>query len=158
KGNRTVLVANRSIERAQMLAAEFGGKALTMDDCFSAMADADIVVSSTGSAGTVLHRTEIENVMKARRNRRLILIDIAVPRDIEPEVQAVNGVYLYNIDDLEALVRENVKHRERELAQCQAILERRTAEVMAKLAPRRETSYVPQAQEHPEWALCGQAA
>jgi len=87
-----------------------------------------------------------------------VLIDIAVPRDIEPEVQSVNGVYLYNIDDLEALVRENVKHRECELEQCQAILERRTGEVMAKLAPRREEFYAPHTQTQPGWALCGTVA
>ena len=156
KGNRTVLVSNRSFDRAELLAAEFGGRAIRMEDCFSAMAEADIVVSSTGCPGTVLHRAEIEAVMKTRRNRRLILIDIAVPRDIEPEVQSVNGVHLYNIDDLEALVRENVKLRERELEQCQVILERRTEEVMARLAPRRETLYAPQPQTQPEWALCGQ--
>ena len=126
RGNRTVLVSNRSYERAELLAAEIGGWAIRLDDCFTAMADADIVVSSTGCPGTVLHREQIEAVMKLRRNRRLILIDIAVPRDIEPEVQSVNGVYLYNIDDLESLVRENVRHRESELEQCRAILERQT--------------------------------
>jgi glutamyl-tRNA reductase len=158
KGKRTVLVANRSYERAESLAADFGGRAVRMEDCFTAMADADIVVSSTGCPGTVLHRAEIEAVMKSRRNRRLVLIDIAVPRDIEPEVQSVNGVYLYNIDDLEALVRENVKHRERELEQCGAILERRTSELMTKLAPRRENSYDPHVETRPEWALCASVA
>jgi glutamyl-tRNA reductase len=158
KGNRTVLVTNRSFERAANLAAEIGGRAVRLDDCFTAMAEADIVVSSTGCPGTVLHREQIEAVMKSRRNRRLILIDIAVPRDIEPEVQSVNGVHLYNIDDLEALVRENVKHREQELAQCQAILERRTTEVMAKLAPRRDESYDSAVQNQPGWALCGPVA
>jgi glutamyl-tRNA reductase len=153
-----VLVANRSFERAEALATEFGGRAVRMEDCFSAMADVDIVVSSTGCPGTVLHRTEIEAVMKSRRSRRLVLIDIAVPRDIEPEVQSVNGVYLYNIDDLEALVRENVKHRELGLEQCRAILERRTAEALAKLAPRRENAYDPQVETRPEWAFCGTVA
>jgi glutamyl-tRNA reductase len=73
--------------------------------------------------------------MKARRDRPLALIDIAVPRDIDPEVQLVPGVYLYDIDDLEAIVRENVKSREQELVQCREIIEEETAAVMAKLAP-----------------------
>jgi glutamyl-tRNA reductase len=73
--------------------------------------------------------------MKARRDRPLALIDIAVPRDIDPEVQLVPGVYLYDIDDLEAIVRENIRSREQELAQCRTIIEEETAEVMAKLAP-----------------------
>jgi glutamyl-tRNA reductase len=138
KGNRTVLVSNRSYERAEALAAEFGGRALRLEDGFAAMAEADIVVSSTGCTGTILGREQVETVMKSRRDRRLVLIDIAVPRDIEPEVQSVNGVYLYNIDDLEALVRENVRYREQELGQCRAIIQEQAASVMSRLAARRE--------------------
>jgi glutamyl-tRNA reductase len=155
KGNRTVLVSNRSFDRAQGLAAEFGGRALHLDECLPAMAEADIVVSSTGCPETILHREEIEGVMKSRRNRRLVLIDIAVPRDIEPEVQSVNGVYLYNIDDLQALVRENVRQREQALEQCRAIVEEQTAAVMAKLTPRREINYEPYVQSQPDWAFGG---
>jgi glutamyl-tRNA reductase len=84
KGVRSVLVANRSIERAQTLAAEFGGRAIRLDECLQAMVEADIVVSSTGSPDAILHRADIETVMKARRDRPLALIDIAVPRDIDP--------------------------------------------------------------------------
>lgn len=139
KGNRTVLVANRSLARAETLAAEFGGRALGMPDCLSAMVEADIVVSSTGSSELILQRADLEGVMRARRNRRLVLIDIAVPRDIDPGVQAVPGVFLYNIDDLEALVGENVRQREQELARCQALVAARTTELMARFAPRPET-------------------
>jgi glutamyl-tRNA reductase len=133
QGVKSVLVANRSVERAEALAAEFGGRAVRLDECLQAMTEADIVVSSTGSPDTILHRTDIENVMKTRRNRPLALIDIAVPRDIDPEVQFVPGVYLYDIDDLEAIVRENVRNRKQELAQCHEIIAEETAEVMAKL-------------------------
>ena len=153
KGNRTVLVSNRSFERAQGLAAEFGGRAVRLDECLPAMAEADIVVSSTGCPETILHREEIEAVMKTRRNRRLVLIDIAVPRDIEPEVQSVNGVYLYDIDDLEALVSENVRQREQELAQCRAIVEEQTTAVMAKLTPRPEIIYAPRVRSQSDWAF-----
>jgi len=152
KGHARVLVTNRSLERAESLAAEIGGRAVPMEDCFTAMNEADVVVSSTGCPGTVLHRSQIESVMKARRNRRLILIDIAVPRDIEPEVQSVNGVYLYDIDDLEALVAENVRHRERELEQCRVILERRATELVEKLEPRREPAFAPSSR--PALAYC----
>jgi len=138
QGVKSVLVANRSIGRAQALAAEFGGRALRLDECLQAMTEVDIVVSSTGSPETILNRADLEMVMKARRNRPLALIDIAVPRDIDPEVQIIPGVYLYNIDDLQAIVRENVKSREQELAQCRAIIEEETAAVMAKLAPAPE--------------------
>jgi glutamyl-tRNA reductase len=154
KGNRTVLVSNRSFERAQLLATEFGGRALRLDECLPAMAEADIVVSSTGCPETILHRAEIEAVMKSRRNRRLVLIDIAVPRDIEPGVQFVGGVYLYNIDDLEALVRENLQFRERELEQCRHIIEEHTAAVMARLAPRQNAYHEKYYQAGLESAFC----
>ena len=72
-------------------------------------------------------------VLAARRNRPLFLVDIAVPRDIDPAVQQLNNVFLYNIDDLEAIVRENARCREQELARCQAIIAERTAAVMAKI-------------------------
>jgi glutamyl-tRNA reductase len=149
QGVKSVLVANRSIERAQALAAEFGGRAVRLDECLQAMAEADIVVSSTGSPDTILHRADIETVMKTRRDRPLALIDIAVPRDIDPEVQFVPGVYLYDIDDLEAIVRENVHHREQELAQCREIIAEGTAEVMAKLTAPRPAKATPAQESAP---------
>jgi glutamyl-tRNA reductase len=139
KGARSVLVSNRSYERAVNLAAEFGGRAIRFDDCLTAMAEADIVVSSTGSPTTVLHKDGVGAVMAARRNRPLFLIDIAVPRDIDADVQELENVYLYNVDHLEAIVRENVRMREQELAQCQSIIADRATELMPKLAPRPES-------------------
>jgi glutamyl-tRNA reductase len=136
KGARSVLVANRSLERAENLATEFGGRAVRFDDCLTAMIEADIVVTSTGSPQTILNAAQIERVMAARRNRPLFMIDIAVPRDIDADVQHLDNVYLYNIDHLSALVRENVRLREQELSRCHEIISKRTAEVMARFAPR----------------------
>jgi glutamyl-tRNA reductase len=135
RGARTVLVSNRSFERAQNLAAEIGGRAVSFDECRQALTVADIVVSSTGSPHTILHREDVASVLSARRNRPLFLVDIAVPRDIDPAVQQLSNVFLYDIDDLEAIVRENTKCREQELAHCQSIIAERTATVMAKIAP-----------------------
>jgi glutamyl-tRNA reductase len=135
RGARTVLVSNRSLERAEHLAAEFGGRAVRFDECRQALAIADIVVSSTGSPHTILHREDVASILSARRNRPLFLVDIAVPRDIDPAVQQLNNVFLYDIDDLEAIVRENTRHRESELAHCQTIIAERTAAVMAKIKP-----------------------
>jgi glutamyl-tRNA reductase len=146
-GARTVLVANRSFDRAEALAGEFGGRALPFDERLKALVDADIVVSSTGCPTTVLHKADIEAVLSARRNRPLILIDIAVPRDIEADVNEVNNVYLYNIDHLEAIVRENSKLREQELCKCHDIIARHAAALMAKIAP------VPQKGPHEEVEL-----
>jgi glutamyl-tRNA reductase len=157
KGARSVLVSNRSYDRALNLATEFGGRAVRFDDCLSAMTEADIVVSSTGSPQTILYRDEVASVMSGRRNRPLFLIDIAVPRDIDADVDQLDQVYLYNVDHLEAIVRENVRQREQELTRCQAILSERTAALMARLAPppqEKDAFRVPAA---PTWALAGAA-
>jgi len=155
KGVRSVLVSNRSYERAEGLAAEFGGRAIRFDDCFMAMVEADIVVSSTGCPQTILHRADVAAIMAARRNRPLFLVDIAVPRDIAADVQQVENVYLYNIDHLEAIVRENTKNREQELGLCQEIVGEHTAELMARFnSPSAKRA--PAAA--PDWALGGAAA
>jgi glutamyl-tRNA reductase len=154
RGTRAVLVANRSLERAAALAAEFGGRALSFDGRMEALLEADILVSSTGSPTTVLHKGEIAQILPARQNRPLILIDIAVPRDIAEDVQELDGVYLYNIDHLETIVRENSKLREQELAKCHAIIAARTAALMKRFAPRSEA---PAGAPAAGWAMEGAA-
>lgn len=150
KGARSVLVANRSYERALNLAAEFGGRAVPFDQLMPTLSEADIVVSSTGCPDTILNRDDIAAVMPARHNRPLFLIDIAVPRDIDADVQQLENVYLYNVDHLETIVRENVKNREHELAQCQSIIRERSEALMTKLTPppagRRQAG-------QPSWVL-----
>ncbi len=158
KGARSVLVANRSYERAVNLAAEFGGRALRFEECLPAMAEADIVVSSTGAPETILSRADVASILPARRHRPLFLIDIAVPRDIEAAVQQLDNVYLYNVDHLEAIVRENVRHREQELARCRAIITDRTAALMAKLGPAPERDSGRAVQGQPGWVLGGAVA
>jgi glutamyl-tRNA reductase len=153
KGGRSVLVSNRSYDRALNLATEFGGRAVRFDECLQGMAEADIVVSSTGCPQTILHRGDVASVMAGRRNRPLFLIDIAVPRDIDADVEQLDNVYLYNVDHLEAIVRENVRQREHELARCQAILAERTAALMARFAPAPEKNFDPRVQALPSWAL-----
>ncbi|MGH7967955.1 MAG: NAD(P)-binding domain-containing protein, partial [Limisphaerales bacterium] len=144
KGPRSVLVANRSFERAEGLAVEFGGRAVRFESLLEALNEADIVVSSTGAPHTILNRGDLAQVMASRRNRPLFLIDIAVPRDIEADVQELANVYLYNVDHLEAIVRQNVEHREQELTRCQAIIKERSAALMQKLqAPVRAPTVTP---------------
>jgi glutamyl-tRNA reductase len=157
KGARSVLVSNRSYDRAVNLAAEFGGRAIRFDDCLQGLIEADIVVSSTGSPQTILHRRELESVITARRNRPLFLIDIAVPRDIDPDVQLLENVYLYNVDHLENLVRENVKTREQELGRCLEIIAERASELMSRFAPPVRT-YTPAKAASPEWVFGSAAA
>ncbi len=138
RGAKTVLVANRSVERAEKLAEEFGGRAVRIEDSAAAVTEADILVSSTGSPDIVLRREDVARTLSARGNRPLVLVDIAVPRDIDPAVAELPNVFLYDIDDLEAVVRENTKNREQELAVCQQIIAEYTAELMARFdAPAR---------------------
>lgn len=135
-GAQSVLVANRCVERAEALAKEFGGRALPFDERMTALVEADIVVSSTGCPTTVLHKNEIAGILPARGNRPLILIDIAVPRDIASDVNELENVYLYNIDHLETIVRENSKLREMELSKCGEIIAHRSAALIEKFSPR----------------------
>jgi glutamyl-tRNA reductase len=155
---RAILVCNRSPERAAALAGAFDGRAVPYEDCLRAMVEADIVVSSTGSPDVILRPDDVAGVLRPRRHRPLVLIDIAVPRDIHPDVQRLAGAYLYDIDDLEAIVRENLRHREEELARCHAIIAEHTAEVLAKLTPPNPTStHEPGVQSQPGWLLWGAA-
>jgi glutamyl-tRNA reductase len=153
-----VLVSNRSFERAQALAAEIGGRAVRFDDCLASMVEADIVVSSTGCPRTILHREDIARIMPARRNRPLFLVDIAVPRDIAADVQEIANVYLYDVDDLEVIVRENVRAREQELATCRSIIAEHAREVLARLAERPVEAGKTRDSRQPDFTLLQPAA
>jgi glutamyl-tRNA reductase len=158
KSAGSVLVSNRSFERAESLAAEIGGRAIPFDNYLDGMAEADIVITSTSCPNTILNREQVAGVMAARRNRPLVLIDIAVPRDIAADVQELDAVYLYDVDDLEAIVRENVRSREQELDRCAEIIAQRRDAVMAKIAPRREIFHDTHPQTEPAWAFGSIAA
>jgi len=97
------------------------------------MRDVDVIIAATSSAETLLSRDDVKNLMKARRNRPLLLIDLSVPRNIDPAVTGLDYVSLYNIDDLEALARRGVQGRERELTACHQIIEAHVATLTEKL-------------------------
>ena len=134
RGVRSILVANRSFDRARQLATQFGGMAVRFDDRHAAMVGADIVVASTSCPNTLLRRADIEQAMAARKNRPLILIDISVPRNIEPGTHEIENVYLYNIDDLNAIVCANARTRQRELFLCHQIVGVHASTLMEKLS------------------------
>src|ERR1041385_6381104 len=137
RGARSIMVSNRSFDRAVELARKFGGRAVRFEERLTAIAEADIVVASTGCPKTLVSRADLEPVKQARRNRPLILIDISVPRNVEPAVQKLDNVYLYNIDDLNAIVCENIRNREQELAFCNQLIEARATTLMEKFASRK---------------------
>jgi glutamyl-tRNA reductase len=122
RGAKSIIVANRSYDRAQALAAEFGGRAVNFDDWSNEFAHIDIVISSTAAPHHILNRAKLEPLMKLRKNRPLLLVDIAVPRDIDPEVNLMPNVYLYNIDDLQAIAEDYLKQRKEEIVLCEKII------------------------------------
>lgn len=117
-----VVVANRSLEGAQQLAEKFEGTACTLVELEKQLAQADIVISSTGAAGYVLTSEQVEQVMKKRKSRPLFMIDIAVPRDLDPTIMDVQNVFLYDIDDLEGIVESNMEQRRQEALKIEAMI------------------------------------
>jgi glutamyl-tRNA reductase len=110
-GLRRMIVANRSIDRARELAAEFQGFAISLDEIPSHLREADIVVASTASPNAIITRAMTADALRARKRRPIFMVDIAVPRDIEPEVAELEDVYLFTIDDLQNVVNENMEGR-----------------------------------------------
>jgi glutamyl-tRNA reductase len=119
----TVFVANRRYDRAIGLAQRFGGEAVRFDMLPTELERADIVVSSTGSPHHIVERDELAAVMSARNGRPLLLIDIAVPRDIDPSVANLDGVFLRDIDDLQRVVERTLSGRDAEARRAEALLE-----------------------------------
>jgi len=113
RGVSTVLVSNRSFERAETLAREYGGEAIRYDELFDHLARADIVISCTSATHFVVNADKVRQAVGERNGRPLFFIDIAVPRDVEPAVAQIPGVYLYDIDDLEQVVLEFMGERKK---------------------------------------------
>ena len=122
RGARIELVANRSSVKAREVAERYGGTAVRLADSPSRLSEVDVVLSSTSSRSFVLTRDEVEPTLRARKGRPLFFIDIAVPRDIDPAVHELDGCYVYDIDDLEAVVTESTPARAGEAARAEAIV------------------------------------
>ncbi|MEO2083268.1 MAG: glutamyl-tRNA reductase [Desulfurobacteriaceae bacterium] len=122
-GASRVFVVNRTFERALKLAEEFGGEAYSLNDLEEVLKKSDIVISSTGAPGYVLTKENVIPALKKRPGRPMFLIDIAVPRDIDPSLSEVEGLYLYDIDDLQNVVESNIKERLREAEVAKEIIE-----------------------------------
>jgi len=114
QGVHKVVVANRTLSRAMDLAKRFNGTAVSLDELFSQLEQADIVISSTGAPNIILHKQDVKPIMRARRNEPIFFIDIAVPRDLDPKLNDLDNVYLYDIDDLHNVVEINKSERDKE--------------------------------------------
>ncbi len=123
KGVRSIIVANRTRERALELAGKFQAKAVGFDTLDAELARADVVVASSAAPHYLVRRDRVRRVMEKRNNRPLLFIDIAVPRDVEPEVGSLENAYVYNIDDLQEIVDKNLTLREGEVGKCLQMVE-----------------------------------
>ncbi len=126
RGADVSFVANRATLRAEALAARFGGEGIPLEQAPGRLPDVDVVISSTGSPGWTLERADVESALRGRRGRPLFLIDLAVPRDLDPSIHELDGCYLYDIDDLESVVAESLAGRRREAARAEAIVAEET--------------------------------
>lgn len=139
-GVQRVIVTNRTFERAQSLAAELGGQAVSFLDWPKVFEPIDMVISSTAAPDYVLDRQRLSSFMKIRKNRPLLLIDIAVPRDIDPGANFLENVFLYNIDDLKAIADECLKQRQEEISRCEAIIQKNVRALLESNVPLRNSA------------------
>ncbi|MDE3179490.1 MAG: glutamyl-tRNA reductase [Acidobacteriota bacterium] len=138
-GAESIFVSNRTYSRAAELAIAFGGKAVHFEEIFDHLHLADIVISSTGAPHFVIGREQAEQILAVRKNRPIFFVDIAVPRDIDPEVNHLDNAFVYDIDDLEQVVAANKEQRRNEAARAEEILRQESAKTMRHLASREVT-------------------
>jgi len=123
RGVKTVIVSNRTFDRAAALAAEIGGMAIHFDHWQNEFPDVDILISSTAAPHPVVTRERLEPMMRQRAGRPLFIIDLAVPRDVEPSVNRLEGVFLYDIDSLQEIASRSLAVRQREIEHCERIID-----------------------------------
>ena len=122
RGPRSITVANRTLERGAQLAALFGADAITLNELPERLAQFDIVVTSTASSLPILGLGMLERAIKARRHAPMFIVDLAVPRDVEPEVDELDDVFLYSVDDLANIIKDNLQIRVEAVAQAEAMI------------------------------------
>ncbi|ADW73887.1 MULTISPECIES: glutamyl-tRNA reductase [Rahnella] len=130
---RHMMIANRTRERAQVLATEVNAEVISLQDIDSRLAEADIIISSTASPLPIIGKGMVERALKARRNQPMLMVDIAVPRDIEPEVGKLANAYLYSVDDLHSIIQNNLAQRKAAAIQAETIVEQESSNFMAWL-------------------------
>lgn len=134
QGVRSILIANRSVEKAIPLAEQMGGRVIPFDRLDLSLWQADIVLCSTSADRYLLTREDVQGVMAARRQRPLFLIDISVPRNLDPRIGQLENVYLYDIDDLQGIASANLQMRLGEAEQCAEIVEKEISGFLSRRA------------------------
>lgn len=133
QGIGQIVIANRNVNKAQHLAAQFGGQGVGIRDIPKTLITSDVIISSTASPLPLLGKGTVETALKARKHRPFFMVDIAVPRDIEPEVEELDDVYLYTVDDLESVIEENRRSRAAAAEDAEQIIRIKTAEFEERL-------------------------
>jgi glutamyl-tRNA reductase len=144
KSPRSITIANRSAQRADMLAAAHGGRSIALADLPHRLHEFDIVISCTASTLPLIGLGAVQSALRARRNRPMFMVDLAVPRDIEPQVKNLSGVYLYTVDDLTQVIQSGQNQRQEAVAEAEVIIDEGVQKFMAWLAQR---NHVPLIQE-----------
>jgi glutamyl-tRNA reductase len=137
-----ITVANRSVERAERLAHRFNGRAIELRSLAEHLAEHDIVVSSTASSLPILGKGLVERALRVRRRRPIFMVDLAVPRDIEPEVAELDDVFLYTVDDLAQIVADNLDSRRSAVDQAEAIIETQVGQFMHWMEARESVPLI----------------
>jgi glutamyl-tRNA reductase len=133
QGAGTILVTNRTQERARLMAAEFNGRVIPFDQLYDAVSEADIVISSTGAPHPIFRREHGQAFMHRRRNKPMFFIDIAVPRDVDPAMGKLEGVFVYDIDDLQAVAAAHMEERTRVASDAETLIAREVERFQQKL-------------------------
>jgi glutamyl-tRNA reductase len=149
-GAGTIFVANRTYSRAQQLAERFNGKAMLFEQLYETVDRADIVITSTGAPHAIFRREHCDLFLARRRNRPMFFIDIAVPRDVDPEVNKIDGIFVYDIDDLQSVIASHVADRQREASVAEQIISEEVEKFSARLHTLEVVPVIVSLQEHLE--------
>jgi glutamyl-tRNA reductase len=144
KNPKSITIANRTLERGEKLASRFGGQVLRLADLPTRLHEFDVVVSSTASQLPIIGLGAVERALKQRKRRPIFMVDLAVPRDIEPEVKALEDIYLYTVDDLAHVVQTGQAHRQAAVAQAEAIVDAGVQNFLHWLDQRRAVPMIRQ--------------
>jgi len=147
-GVKQLLVANRTLERAEKLAHQFDGEAHALGELPNLLPRVDIVVSSTASTLPIIGKGMVESVLRKRRHRPMLFIDLAVPRDIEEQVNELDDAYLYSVDDLQGIISENMKHREQAAREGAQIIQQHAIEFQQWLQSLSKVDLVREYRHH----------
>lgn len=151
RGVRSIVVANRTLQNAVTLGEKFGARGVLLSDIPDELEKADIVVSSTNSQLPLLGKGAVERAIRKRRHKPMLLVDLAVPRDIEPEVGQISDAYLYSVDDIRDVIEDNVKSRTLAAEQASAVIERGVEEYLRQLRALNAVATLRAFREKADW-------